>query len=368
MECYFLYLVQGQSKLVKEYFHLNRRKNAHAFFLTYDQRLEGAIYFPNSTWAEGRNRLLDEVLKSKINYNYIIFCDDDIHFYHGDWGEFESSILKYLPKVAVPVFDRTSSAVLPYPAFEAQSFTFNDEQLMAFSRGVVEERKVLPYQTKFDNIHWWATCRLQQILIRHFYRGHILQFNKIRVSNMQHERYQCDNVAEDDYAKEVLACARSSYSNVKDINKFPSKTKLFYETIVTSLTLKKSLFILNISTIKNLCLSFTQTRNEITEDELPSLIDNKFDWVIYGFGDIGQRVFQSLDYVGKSNDIVKIVDRRAYSGKFTINGVNVDSPDSLKEIGNPRVIVASYSFIEQILFFLIKQLHMNSKEIFILKK
>jgi len=64
-----VYLVQGESYLVKEYYHLQERDNADAIFLTYDRQIDGAVYFPNSTWTEGRNKLLAAARK-KGEYLY----------------------------------------------------------------------------------------------------------------------------------------------------------------------------------------------------------------------------------------------------------------------------------------------------------
>ena len=62
MKKYILYLVQGQANLVQSYLDLYGRVSSDAIYLTYDKPMEGAIYFPNSTWSEGRNRLLKESL------------------------------------------------------------------------------------------------------------------------------------------------------------------------------------------------------------------------------------------------------------------------------------------------------------------
>jgi len=86
----FIYLVQGKSELIRNYFHLLGNPNSEVIFLTYDRPIEEAIFFPNSTWAQGRNKLLETAL-SKGDYLYYIFCDDDINFIRGSWDTFENS-------------------------------------------------------------------------------------------------------------------------------------------------------------------------------------------------------------------------------------------------------------------------------------
>ena len=101
-----MYLVQGQSDRVRENQHLAYRASASAIFLTYDEPLEGAMFFPNSTWSEGRNKTLEHALE-KEKYSYYIFCDDDIAFESGGWDVFESQILALRPAIAVPVCPKT---------------------------------------------------------------------------------------------------------------------------------------------------------------------------------------------------------------------------------------------------------------------
>lgn len=190
----FLYLVQGEAKLVRSYRDLGNRPHSDAVFLTFDEPLDGALFYPESTWAQGRNKLLDAALE-KGAYLYYIFCDDDIEFRAGSWKKFEDNLLKYSPGIGVPVFPRTRGNILNFPTFNYQPFFINDEQLMAFHRDVVHDRLVLPYQTRFDKINWWASCEIQQILIQNFYCFSALQFNEIQVRNTCKERYdiQHDN-------------------------------------------------------------------------------------------------------------------------------------------------------------------------------
>ena len=124
-----IYLMQGRSDLVETYFHLADRENADALFLTYDKEIENAIFFPNSKWSEGRNKLL-EIAKNKGEYDYYIFCDDDISFKRGSWDEFEFLLLKYRPAIAHPLFI-PKAAKTPLPYLEKQPFCVADQQFMA---------------------------------------------------------------------------------------------------------------------------------------------------------------------------------------------------------------------------------------------
>ena len=98
-------------------------------------------------------------------------------------------LLKYQPEVGIPVVDKTAATSYPYYIFECQSFSYNDEQVIAFSYNCVKEKKVLPYDLSLEKISWWATCRTQQIIIQNKYKNKSLQFNRIRVLNKISNRY-----------------------------------------------------------------------------------------------------------------------------------------------------------------------------------
>ena len=197
-------MVQGQKALVAQYLELQSRDSADALFLTYDEEMEGAFFYPESTWAQGRNRLLEEALK-RDEYLYYIFCDDDIEFRQGAWSLFEEQLEKYIPAIGVPVFPRTKPNVLKFPKFSAQPFFINDEQLIAFHRDVVHDRIIVPYQTRFDALNWWASCEIQQILIQNFYSQGALQFNSIVIDNVCKERYSQQHESDKTFRDAVIS-------------------------------------------------------------------------------------------------------------------------------------------------------------------
>jgi len=190
----FLYLIQGKAELMKNYLHLSDNPNADIIFLTYDQpietvinqAIEESIFFPKSTWTEGRNKLLEMAL-SKGEYLYYIFCDDDIKFTKGSWDIFEEQLLTDKPAIAVPINPKTIQT--PLPGLKYQAFLINDEQLIAFHQEVVKDFILLPYIDKYDSIYWWAACQIQEVLIQNFYGSNAIQFNNIRISNDAGENY-----------------------------------------------------------------------------------------------------------------------------------------------------------------------------------
>jgi hypothetical protein len=108
------------------------RKDIDVIFLAYDKPVENAIYFPNSTWGEGRNLLLEKTLASQKEYEYYIFLDDDVRFVKGDFERFENQLIKYGPTVAVPIFEKkTRNCVLGLHLsfFKPPKITFREYQV-----------------------------------------------------------------------------------------------------------------------------------------------------------------------------------------------------------------------------------------------
>ena len=185
----FIYLVQGEADRVQTYFHLAERQDCKAFFLSYDNPLDGCTYLPDSTWAEGRNSLLTQT--DSEAYDYLIFLDDDVELRQGSWTDFEQALAKYQPAVGVPLVSKVkrSPIIKDGKAWEYQNFMINDEQCLAIHHSVVQDELLVPYVTKFDKLSWWAACEIQQMLIQTLYSRHAIQFNNIVVENLIHGRH-----------------------------------------------------------------------------------------------------------------------------------------------------------------------------------
>lgn len=224
--------MQGESKLVKNFLFLNDRDNADAIFLTYDKAIENAIFLPDSTWSEGRNKLL-EAAKEKGEYLYYIFCDDDIEFKYGSWDEFETQLLIHRPAVGCPVFPKTRHSRMRF--LNTQILLYNDEQLMAFHSDVLKDGLVLPYIEELDKVMFWCSSYIQEILIQNFYGSKSLQFNNIEILNKEHGRYDLSNrsvfkkISEDWLNKEFVSKFIPVVNQKK--HKFKIRLKLLILTI-----------------------------------------------------------------------------------------------------------------------------------------
>ncbi|MEG3881163.1 tetratricopeptide repeat protein [Microcoleus sp. herbarium7] len=182
----FLYLVQTDGELPSHYSNINH-ENADVLYLCWKHPRPGDIYFPNSTWTQGRNKLLEAAKQLEGDYLYYIFLDDDIEFIAGDWRIFEALLLEYQPGIATPQvtfyptkFDDSVEVQIVY-AFDA---VFN-----AFHRDVVADNVLLPYLENFDEESWL----LSQLILIHLagvcYHEKVWQFNHVKVTQVKHRPY-----------------------------------------------------------------------------------------------------------------------------------------------------------------------------------
>ncbi len=180
----FVYLVQSEEGLPEQYGDLESA-NSDCICLTWKNQAEGCIYYPSSTWTEGRNRLLLEA-KQREQYQYYIFLDDDIVFTEGSFRLMEQYLLKYEPAVATPFYSWHPDPRLEFEAHTVYSF---DAIFNAFHRDLITDGVVLPYYDGFDKSTWWFSQLCVIHLASILYPDHVLKFNRIVVDNATHRDY-----------------------------------------------------------------------------------------------------------------------------------------------------------------------------------
>jgi hypothetical protein len=226
----FLYLIQGKAANVRKYATLNS-ECSEVLGLSYDQPEPGFEYFPNSSFATGRNFLLSLATRRIGEFDYLIFLDDDVEFCRGSFLQMEQNLQKFKPAIAVPLTEKTRRTPLSverygviYPLFRWQWLHINDEQYLALSREVVQQGLLLPYLTEWDQQSWFVCCLIQEALIQHYYYGQAVQFNDCEIRNDQHSDAYPHN----------LEFARSAYADWMRRN-FEAGTKrpALYQQCVT---------------------------------------------------------------------------------------------------------------------------------------
>ena len=338
----FVYLVQGQASYIKDFFYLGERPNCRAIYLTYDKKIKNAIYYPESSWAEGRNKLLEYVHDNISHYEYIIFFDDDVSFYKGNISQFESEIWSYKPKIAVPIVDRT----IPYslPLLRVQGFSFCDQQIMAVRKDVVEERKILPYDLTFDDDSWYMTCRIQLHIIQSIYQDESLQINSIFVRNKLETRYN-QTLWNEESAKIAYEHSKSIYKKVEKIDTDPTFYKLikitviyfyknFNKIIITPLIFEYKLFVIQFWT-RFFLINIDKYKL------LNKIINKNKKLVIYGFSESGINIYNFIKDAHQIHKISNICDRLKATGK--IDGITITDPSSIDICENTIIIATSKS-------------------------
>jgi hypothetical protein len=182
---YFLYLVQ--SDVCVDLAHL-KSERSEVIQLVWKVPPEIdclALYLPNSSLVQGRNRLYSQVLRSFPNTSFMfyIFMDGDVTlrevkdfgFNTGNpWLTFEEYLLEWKPAVGFPHFGAAD-----YDEDSEVQVVFNfDQVVVAYHSDAAP--LLLPYTEKFDSVSWWYCGTVQNALCAAVYKNHRMQFNALR--------------------------------------------------------------------------------------------------------------------------------------------------------------------------------------------
>ena len=201
-----VYLVQSATGAPASYDAIPSDR-ADMIQLTWKEPIGGAVYLPNSTWSQGRNRLLAEAMNRGEPYLYYVFLDDDIVFDKGDWRTFEDVLLKYRPAIATPFFPDYPPVDRSRLDMEAHTCAYFDAMFNAFHHDVARDGLILPYYGGFDGESWWYSQSFVMQLARELYPEHTVQVNSVLIRNTRHADYpQGDDWArmEEFYKTQVL--------------------------------------------------------------------------------------------------------------------------------------------------------------------
>ena len=145
------------------------------------------IYFPDSTWASGRNLLLERAQALEIAFDYFIFLDADLRIIKGDFQYFEHLLDHHQPKLGLPLGDEIKGSYRYFPSAIVQTQFSFDQILQAYRSDVVHESICVPYVTDFDSDSWWYSCQINSYLSLLRCSGEILQFNHFEIENSRHD-------------------------------------------------------------------------------------------------------------------------------------------------------------------------------------
>ena len=145
------------------------------------------IYFPNSTWASGRNLLLERARGLGIDFEYYIFLDADLRVIKSGFSEFEELLKTYRPKLGLPLGDQVKNTYRYLPNASVQSQFSFDQILQAYRSDVIEDGICVPYITDFDSDSWWYSCEINSYLTVFYCQDDIIQFNDFEIQNSRHD-------------------------------------------------------------------------------------------------------------------------------------------------------------------------------------
>jgi hypothetical protein len=192
----FVYLIQSESDM--PYYDLPDAQN-DIILLTWKAPCDrkDAIFYPKSTWNEGRNRLLKEAITRNAGYLYYIFLDGDcivkedaelaealnVPLCGNPFRTFEKYLLEWLPAVGYTryswQYDEPGAEVNLGYNFDALFNAFHCEAISF----------LLPYYTGFDCESWLYSQHILNHLAALLYNSHRIQFNVITTRNMNRKSY-----------------------------------------------------------------------------------------------------------------------------------------------------------------------------------
>jgi hypothetical protein len=153
-----------------------------------------SIFFPNSTWNQGRNALLAAARQHQCRY--YIFVDEDAELVHREWDsdghslskpeepgdtwrEFERLLLTWKPAVAVPhaLWHRTNNKHTSV----AETISLYDHMILALSSSVVD--CILPYEVRWDLDALDYSVIPSYIIGHMLFPDHVVQFKSLSAIN-----------------------------------------------------------------------------------------------------------------------------------------------------------------------------------------
>lgn len=183
------YLVQGRAR---EMAYIDEVFIGRSYTkLTWDEPTEGCIFFPKSTWSEGRRRLLQEI--NIDSFEYIAFVDGDFSILRGGLESFERKILHFKPAIAVPVVDKNSHRYRRHLRQKQALIFDSDEQFhVIHSRVLREVFHLNPYVSRYDKLSWWYPCvQIQAFINRFLWRSSLVDL-EFEISNGHECQYPND--------------------------------------------------------------------------------------------------------------------------------------------------------------------------------
>jgi hypothetical protein len=139
----FCYLIQTAAPI--DVSHL-KTGDSEVLQLVWQERVnesEGIVFFPNCSWAQGRNRLFEEMLRryADTEFEYAVFMDDDVELEElldygintgNAWRTFERYLTHWRPAVGLPSYQGRRASASPRFDSEVQTVYNFDQIVVAY--------------------------------------------------------------------------------------------------------------------------------------------------------------------------------------------------------------------------------------------
>jgi hypothetical protein len=192
----FIYLLQGAKKRQSDP-PLHESTNRDIIWLTYHDQ-SGDLYYPKSSWTQGRNKLLNEAMKRAAEmpdggYLYYIFLDADVIvrtrtdkrlLYRNDlpldpYDRFEAFLTDWEPAVGTVAYWWTL-----YDPTKLSIHHNNDAVFSAHHRETLSFG--LPYVSNLDCHSWYYSQHIMNSINAMLYNTRRVQFNGMEARNEEH--------------------------------------------------------------------------------------------------------------------------------------------------------------------------------------
>ena len=247
----FIYLIQAKGKLPSDYEYF--KNNKKYILLSYKENTADTdIFFPNSTWTTGRNKLYEYVSTLNEKYDYYVFLDEDITFDkpNNNFDTFEDYLKKYKPYIGNPYLIDYPKYSSPLNNNEKVSNTvWFDGICNAYSRKII--KNIFPLESKYDNTSWWYS---QYILIKKLEKLKLnpTVFLDLKIKNKTHSEYPKEYFTNKNILNEIDTSLKNiiplkiNNKNIRNYAKKPSARgllkniykNLYNNKIITELDLK----------------------------------------------------------------------------------------------------------------------------------
>lgn len=225
--CRVMHFIQGKKRAILDLLPIFP-EDASILAIAYDAPLDeeelsqffgdagdrrAVVFWPRSTWAEGRNFAADVGRRGQETFDYIAFLDDDVVFKRGTYQNFIERVLENRPLIAAPITPRSN-----HPRYvlnqTLQAAALNDEQLLVFHRSALDDPYVWPLVRDYEDVSWHVACAVQQFFIANRFPRRLVQFNEFAVSNDGHVWKDDDVASGYIYERDFSAVLATAYQHV----------------------------------------------------------------------------------------------------------------------------------------------------------